>query len=648
MAEFHFFTDTDLLSSQTPTQAFGPLQTNPTNEFKLTSQHAATGNPKVYAVCDGILLAQEDTANPGKLNLVLKPQYQPAFNCPKISYFIYRGIRKSALVDGNDVSASGTSDLATSIWTSQNARNALTGATDNPPKEALGLDRMGTHAGTDSFDSVFYNESVNYQLQVVRAGWSMGEFDSASFGLEILLEGLTFHPELDLARQASNIHIVSPVSGSPTQAELFWEKHQKEQILNYLDPAAFFGSFYYGTLHSKDSAGIKATHNGVNVYDHILNPFFAIKDIVFLDIRNDYNQSFDYFGNYGTDIRIAFDDLSTPQTANYYGGDWPLFVIENSNFTSTSTGEMNTVQLSFSDGSGENTLPSLFLSAGRWASDFDQNPTGPAQIVDLSNSSGFSNIIKLGCPRKDNATSISSLIQLKYLKRYDITQPPPPSSGTVLRKQNFMDHLFVAKDMKIPFAGSAPLKSMVFEEDRFVDTIQVTNASCISKVGIAEEDAVLVFFAMPKIVRSDGFVRQGFKYSPGLNHLNATFIQALQATFPPVEFSKSRFLLSPTDVNYLQLPNLVEVVNNFELPPIDELIVFGVDKTTFQGVDLSSFESGYPIYLALVNNNHLTDDIGQKFTTFRLAFHGFRNTSGTLKFHEIVSNITTYIHGIHI
>jgi hypothetical protein len=97
MSRFYFFTDIDSLDNQIPTDAFGPVIGSSDTEFQVTSIHrAAAADCNAYAVCEGMILAQD--AGNNLVNLILKPSEQPPFAFPKIKFFIYRGIKKDTLL----------------------------------------------------------------------------------------------------------------------------------------------------------------------------------------------------------------------------------------------------------------------------------------------------------------------------------------------------------------------------------------------------------------------------------------------------------------------------------------------------------------------------------------------------------------------
>src|SRR5438128_4348466 len=305
MSKVFFFTDIDNVGNQAAADAFGPVIGSPDTQFRVTSIHRPMQGtmPNAYAVCDGLVLVQD--AGNSLVNLILKPTEQPPFAFPKIKFFIYRGIQKNSLVSGSDVAPSANNDLTKSIWASQQAKSASAGTTDNAPNQAWGVDI----ASVGSVDAAFYRENVSYQLPLVRAGWSLGKFDSTQLEFEIMVEAIGFDPELPLVRTSANIITVAALPASPTQAQEFELWHDKEAILNYIDPCAFFGGFYFHVLKVKHADGTVSDKKKDEIYDDVLkgshltaaaDGVFFNRSKTYLDIRNEYNHSINYFKNYGT------------------------------------------------------------------------------------------------------------------------------------------------------------------------------------------------------------------------------------------------------------------------------------------------------------------------------------------------------------
>jgi len=654
MPTFQFFADIDRVDSQSAPDAFGPVGGVSDTQFQVTSIHRAVASapPTAYAVCDGILLAQDAGSN--LVNLVLKPTQQPPFAFPKIKFFIYRGIRKSSLVSGSEVASETNNDLTKSIWQSQHARNTSAGTTDNPPAEALGLDV----SGTGSIDQVYYREGVSYQLPLVRSGWSLGEFDPSGFGFEIMVEAIGFDPELPIIKTASNVINVAALPTSPTQAQDFEYWHDKEAILNYIDPSAFFGSFYLHQLKIRFAGGSISTKKNDAIYDdvltgaHLSTPgqgVFFNRNRTYLDVRNEYNHSLNYFKNYGTysntDVRCAFDSAASLITRNYYGNTWPLMVLENIDLPPGNTSSSkNILRLALPDGAGDNPLPTLYVLAGYLADQYPAEPKAGTTLIDLSPTSGFTNEVIFALPNRaglSSTTVVSCYIRLMYFKRFDpAAASPPVSSGTVVRAEHPLDKIFAPFAMKIPFTGAtAALLSVVCDDELFLDADTLTGVYFTAKY---DDSSNYSFVCLPKLLREISPSQRIALHAVNSNAYK-TYLEHISAEVGGVEVRQSFLSLNQQHAAYL-------VAKDFTLPDddvanqrLDKIVTLTMPKTALPASLESAFHPGTRIYLALKNRQGGTDDIGQRFDTFDLFATGYSVANGQIAVSEVDLGVTLYL-----
>lgn len=343
MSKFFFFTDIDLIQQQNSSDSFGPVSstdsdfTSGTAKYRLISFHTATSNPLAYAICNGQLFVQQDNSDPTLINIVLKPDEQPEIGLPKIKYFIYHGILKNSLTDGVNI-INGNNTLTTHILN----HNPIT------PQRILGIDMNGTnYSDADPVDNAFYLSKPDFELWKVFGGWSIGSFDMNRFGLEIVLENSGYEIDFSVVRKNSHtLNLIIP-SSSPSQGQLFEFETKKEEVLNYLDPCAFFGMFYNNSIFARSS--IDSTDNlfvheffkktGDEIYRDIIeggtisNPknIFANRNTVYIDIRNEYGNSFNYFNNLNNSIKISFvnDTLEPIDLYDYYDSGWPILQLNS-------------------------------------------------------------------------------------------------------------------------------------------------------------------------------------------------------------------------------------------------------------------------------------------------------------------------------
>ncbi len=338
MADFFFFTDVESLISQDVADRFGPVSDL---EYRADTKFNVSSNSKAYAVCDAFVLVQNDTSS--GINIILKPIVQPDFNIGQISYFIYRGIDPASLINGINIATRTNNDLTEKVWHNQEVTDTNSETGPNVPSVAMiGLSYSSTGIDdllvpdTDTIESVFF-KADDYQLPMINAGDHIGNFIGGSIkcGFEIIVERVGIEPTMKIARAQEHVIIITDLLGT-TDYEKFLHFHKKEEILNYIDPAAFFGIF----SHSQVGLKLKSTASATfTITDLILK--FQNKNRIYLDIRNEYDYSYNYYYQYGSSLGLSFDPEDTSLTIPVFDfyvenaslttsyGSWPIFIIEN-------------------------------------------------------------------------------------------------------------------------------------------------------------------------------------------------------------------------------------------------------------------------------------------------------------------------------
>ncbi len=613
--------------------------------------HTASSDPSVYAICEGQICVQEVNGNPNLVNLILSPSQQPTLNFVPIKYIIYKGVLKNSLVlNDSEIASQANNDLTNNIWNSQKAKNVSAGTNDNAPKEALGIhysanapiaDRV---LDSDSIDKLFYRANVDFQLTVVKSGWSIGKFDKTKFGIEIIFESIEFDPPAEMVRKLENIIQVPALSGNETQSDFFKHWHDKEAILNFMDPCAFYGSFYTGKIQVKVSTGSFSTKSGNDLYSDVLIKFIN-KNRIYIDIRNEHNFSFNYYKNYGTDIVISYDSNSQMAIRNYYNDLWPLLMLDETDFASTNTTIKNIVRLSLPE--SDNTLPVVYLSQGYTAASFPSELKSGEKFLTASyTGTGFTSEISMSVPNNNalgNTTPVSSYLRLKYFRKFDTTQPMPVSSGTVIKNANYLDNLFFPLDLKIPFETQQSIKTNVYDADLYIDAIKDIGIDFIGKVGIAEDNMNVTLFAFPLTIKSGEAIVQNtpFSLSGEIIGSSDTYLNVLTNRYSPKSIEKSSLLLNPVNVDYVSFMKDETADVDFKMPNFDYFIGLALDKPTFtnlQQLALSSFPSGYRVFLGIKNIRKQVDGIGISYISYELVLRGLEVDNNILQVKEVFTD----------
>ena len=406
----YFFTDTGSIQ-QTSSQGFGPKASALQTQYRVTSMFSGGTQQKAYAVCKGEILVLD---NGGSYNVVLKPLSNYGWDYP-IRYFIYKGIKKTALVSGQEIAARTMNDLTRVMHETQERRNALIDetagnpqgtTTAKPQKSALGLDL--TLSGSESLDSVF-NLFTSDQLPIVEAaGDHIGDFESSAFGFEVVLHNDNEGPLVSDAKTLEKI--VSVQSGSNAR-EKFIEQDERHKVLDYMDPCAFYSQFYFLGFRKKGSANRIAKAS----LFQFLNGIFATSNRIYLDIRNHYNRGLNYYRNFGADvdtdakIKLRKDPNSSTGEMDYGTDKWPILIIDTTQLTGSGPKTDMLVHLP----KGNVQQPVVSIESGYYRIDYPVVSKRLRHIF-FETSGDYTVEVALSTPKVNANTVVPYYINLRY------------------------------------------------------------------------------------------------------------------------------------------------------------------------------------------------------------------------------------------
>lgn len=617
MADFFFFTDFDLLSNQSQDQAFGPIlnTSDPLfsateDRFRVTDSHTATSNPQAYAICKSIILVQpyveNNVVNANYVNIILKPLDQPTGLAPKIKFIIYRGILKNSLTDGTNIVSPPTTTFTKFI-------------TDNSTDlsdDILGLQlyNQTNYNDSDLIENAFYkSNAINWE---VYGGWSIGIFDKDKMGIDIILDSVHFNPTFKIARLPVNyISSLKPPT-SPSQADLFEHWNNKESLLYYIDPAAFYGNFFKeGFFARLSTQPVNATtltpefdkKKEKKIYRDILEGgtlstpkvLFFNKNYAYLDIRNELNDSINFMKNYSVidplitenSILISDDNINTdlqdptrnpiPAIDYYNRGNWKWPLLRISKITTSngsdfnlSSGTSNTnvlkIALPIGNTGGliENPSPLCYVSVG--------NQIGNRQKffefqVDTVNTERFftKNALKIELNNYEDDTSgnkplISSYVKLKFLKQTPDGGNTRKSEGTIIRSIYYLDNLFLPNAMYVPYIGSEKIKINTYEDETFVCGTNDLNRNYIAKTGIVKDQFDFTFFASALDIYNGGKSSPSgiFSISSETNNTESRFISLIDKKLEKNCLRESAISLNLPTLTTIQLLKFVDKVDS--------------------------------------------------------------------------------------
>lgn len=506
MAEnaIHFFTDQLLIETINNEYPFGCVVGKEHTEFNVTSIHKSkTPSSDVcyaYAAIDGQVFFQEDEKNSKLLNIALKPKKQHIIDGYTIKYFIYRGIQKNSLLNGDNIIDNTNSpqkeiDLLTKIWKAQIKLNHIKGTSNTPSKDIIGLGFTSTSTGgfannpNDYIESFFYKTSDDFHTWDVKLGDSIGIYDNVSIGFEIVVGN--YLPTIKDLRQPQTIISVADYNTLGDNASKFVNRVEREAILNYIDPCAFYGLFFNHKI--KTIHGNKKTDELVEM---LQQTYFNASNI-YLDIRDRHNQSHSfYFNNFKTiSITIDGNNIYTGESHTNY---WPLIIINTKtiNINSPINNGIPLI-LEFQDV----LVPSIafHLAQGFYKTDYPKPRKKLIEVTtDTSNNTCTAELMLHAGNVQGTFILTPSIIKARYIIKVADSLPPDEFE---IESQTYVDNLFKLNDiydvngnMIFPFNPTKTCYWRMLEEDVFVDEDSGYLGGYMAKVGYAKDEDGICFF----------------------------------------------------------------------------------------------------------------------------------------------------------
>jgi hypothetical protein len=656
--KFYFFTDPALLAQQTPAQAYGPQGTvNGKDKFRISSQHPVTGNAPALAICDGMLCVQEDAS--GTLTLILKPSETPSFEAPQASYYIYRGIKTSsllsanAIIDETDAQATELTKRIAKAWKDQNG-----GALANS-KNAIGLDRNATFQhpslGSPVFpfsNNCFVEQLFQYphptiQLPIIKAGEKLGEF-LAEAKFEVVLHRLGYRPKLLMTRSA-DYHV--EVDDLVTAGNSFKHWHSKEQILAFLDPAAFFGSFVQSALMIV-SGGTPSKKSGVKIFEDVLSTFFN-NQTAWLDIRGNQAYSYNLFGLYDDNFLDNILQFQAPrdetQTANvdFRRNGWPLLKVELAEIPGKNRRHLRRSSIRIPVGQSRD--PAAVLSKG-----FVKKlaPLAPdervAPIKKNSPTDAFYTAIKVSFTIYSSGGN--DVLGASYTRLNIYEKVNESSAGTAplhVDGKHYLDGVFRPLDLQLlPDFRESKLRFDIYPEEALVDLEWNAGPTYAASIGIAEDETSVTYFAVPTVEIPNEFGLNGklslINWSETLSTIAGhQFFERIAQPFNLTSVKKRT--IAPDSAHPNEEIDLLVVRHepSLEFNPsqdknnLDDCCFLAVPKAAQQAyiseaVNSATLNPTLPIFLTVNTNSHAQDSANdQAYFETSLQATGFGGTGSS-------------------
>jgi murein DD-endopeptidase MepM/ murein hydrolase activator NlpD len=660
----YFFTEPLKIQNQNLNQAFGAIDIN---QYRLGNMFSAVSGqtPKAFAIMDGQVLVQKIGAT-NKYSIVLKPAVQPDLNLPKIDYIIYKGIKQDSLISGALVADASMNDLtriirenATAWYGAKNPSEQVPADEPNADK-SLGLVYNSTSIEPDYLkldtaplsDAFFATNGVT--LTSVFGGNHIGDFDiTGDFGIIIIFEKIGFQATFKLVRELDSLLTFTALGGTPTNADVFKRKHDKEDVLAFIDSSAFFGAFLQSELMVNNGTAFESK-NGLPLYSEVIEKHLN-KNKIYLDILNEYGDSFNYYENYSSNIRWSLNNTETLVDIDYYRNfGWPVLVITDTEFDVTAA-SVKVIRLSLPN--RDNEFPLIYLKrAYREDIGLDNLPVNNEKFLTPIAAGQDANLVNqvrlnrnLIIPQINNLV-FSNFFQIRYIKRAKVDDDDMSNDqtnnfyGKALFKRTYLDNIFPIFDMNVPFLDSTTTNLRIYNDSAHTD---YTLRDYTSSIGIAKDQNYTSFISFP------------FLYNDNINNNNDLlplstmqlggnpFLIELNSLISTVNLVRSSFTHNSQTIEFLKFENNPEVEGSTFTPTnytFNDVLIISI--TNQQYTDLvalrdANFPGGYKVYLGIKDITPILSD-GNNYYSFHLVLRGLRVVGNNVERHFLDTNIISY------
>lgn len=462
----HFFTEPSKLDPQSTNDVFGPVAGS---KYRISSKHkiSSGSSSKLFACQDALMLILptiDSSKNlvSGKVNLILKPLDTLPIRMQPVKYYIFRGVDRNSYLSGNVIIADDKPNNCEFInkfhfnWTaSLPVRGLPTGTVPDP--KVMGFDEI---LATDPIYRAYYVEELfnssasltvplqDYSSVKVREGEWIGNIPaSGSFEFEIITDTENMPITLEYAEfESYEIDGSSPAfdPNNPTLETL----SIREKVLNYIDPAAFFGMHFdvgirihngytYSGTGIPSNTTVSLLRKKQNAYDDVISKFWN-KNVVYLDIRSERGYSYGFYQNYkdasGDILKLKSKSDLFFHNLDYSNMEWPLVNLNNppSNLNALVPGDPIYLKLSTED----NDTPVLFAEDPKL---FGTN--NKKQFYNQEDIKDLNKKIRLFIPNamdSSNKVNVAWQIKLQYFRELDHLNSPT----SVFKVTNYLDSVF--------------------------------------------------------------------------------------------------------------------------------------------------------------------------------------------------------------
>ena len=483
----------------------------------------------------------------------------------------------------------------------------------------------------------------------------MGDFEKDSLGLIIVFEQIGFHPNFELARTLKSVYKVETLPDAPTNADKFRQAHAKEAIINFIDSTAFFGAFLQEGIHVKQAGNVTSL-KGDKLYEDLLNQHWN-KNTLYLDIRNEYQDSYNYYQNYSSSISLDLGTSADYSEHDYYANGWPMIRLSHADFEANDAVKEIGLRLPV----GDNYYPLVYLKKGfETIVDEEESPDPTKKYLETTTEGDHLHVLTtLETPKhRENHQLIANYYQLNYIKRF--TTPQDSFKGFSLRKESYLDNLFPIDSLKVPYTLKSDLDTKIYHDVALIDKSNINESEFTVNIGFARDKQLTSFIAYPQTYNRKGInLYDVLPLTSEQNTDGHNFIEYFNKRIVNENMEKRVFITQDESPEYLSFAQDEEAIEQnltitsksdneeYEAPPLgkkydlENTNIIALTNANYErlvSISETEFPGPYKVYLGVANTEYLTEDSGESTNVF--ALRGLRETdAGEIEAYEYITDL---------
>lgn len=421
------------------------------------------------------------------------------------------------------------------------------------------------------------------------------------------------------------------ITGLTTEssAEKFTKRIKQDEILSFIDLAAFYGIHHTeeGKVKRRNSSNNSETIPLDDLYDDVIDKF-ATRNTVYIDIRNELGDSLNFFTNYndgsGNQIQLGTESGTlTPMAYQTHG--WPILVKDNVSAPFDTDNDFNEIflQLRVDD----NLSPMLFVKHGDLSTAAVKNKFVEGDDL-ITGTNSWTNEIGFTYPNTGTngaKLNVASLIKLNYGRKLNSNTDFP---NTVVQTNYYADNLFGNIDAVQPWDSSDTTQWTMLQSDLYVDGSEAGFGQ-VSEKGVAVDkaqgtDRVILYANLTDDFESTQDFTPNSGQTSGTNKEESFLQEPMLFKGYNLDFNIINSSPNVTTLRFKPNPENSVLEQNAQILGLTNIQIDSLKL-------LNGFDNRYPRTFVFDKLGDFVDVNGKPYSKFNLGVHGLDSDGLYLK-----------------